>query len=65
MFSLKEDVMATLEDLMPKFEDLMEKLFLNNGCDIWPVAHVYAATFVSTSLRRRSVLPPETAGSCP
>ena len=48
------------EYLMPKFEDLMEKLFLNNGCDIWPIARVYAATFVSTSLRRRSVLPAET-----
>ena len=60
MFSLKEDVMATLETLMPKFEGLMEKLFLNNGCAIWPVARVYAATFVTTSLQRRSVLPPET-----
>ena len=54
------DLMPKFEYLMPKFEDLMEKLFLNNGCDIWPIARVYAATFVSTSLRRRSVLPAET-----
>ena len=57
---LRENAGYTPMDLMPKFEYLMEKLFQNNGCDIWPIARVYAATFVSTSLRRRSVLPPET-----